>query len=149
MGLLAFFATIVAVNIAFAIVAVRSFPGEDVRRSYLQGLAYNDTLAQRREQAQLGWRAVASFARAPDGAAAVQVDLRTREGAPIEDATLTGELRRAATARFDRELVFRSLGEGRYEARLSELPTGRWILRASAAEDSHRTLDFEAELTWP
>jgi nitrogen fixation protein FixH len=148
MVLLAFFTVFIIVNIAFAVVAVRSFPGEDVPRSYLQGLAYNDTLDERRAQAELGWSASAGFSRAPDGAAILQIDLRARDGDPVTTANIAGDLRRTTTSRFDQELTFAHAGDGRYTAHLAELPAGRWVLRARAEEGS-ASLDFEADLTWP
>jgi nitrogen fixation protein FixH len=148
LGMLAFFAAIIAVNVGFAIVAVRSFPGEDVRRSYLQGLNYNETIAERRAQAALGWRADATLAGGAD-AAVVVVNLRTRAGAPLNDATLSGELRWPTDARRDHQLTFTRQGDGRYLAQIGALPAGRWRLRARAADASGGALDFESELSWP
>ena len=148
MAMLAFFAAIIAVNVSFAVIAVRSFPGEDVRRSYLQGLNYNETIAERRAQAALGWRADAALSGSADDAVVV-VNLSTRDGAPLDGATLSGELRWPADARRDHELTFTRQGDGRYLARVGALQTGRWRLRASAAGASGASLDFESELTWP
>lgn len=147
-GMLAFFAAIIAVNVSFAVVAVTSFPGEDVRRSYLQGLNYNETIAERRAQAALGWRADATLSRSA-GDAVVVVNLSTRAGAPVDDATLSGELRWPADARRDHELIFTRQGDGSYLAPVGALPAGRWRLRARAADASGGALDFESELTWP
>lgn len=147
-GLVVFFGAVIAVNVAFAVAAVRSFPGEDVRRSYLQGLAYNDTLADRRAQEALGWQAAAAFRTAEDGGAVLEVVLRTSDGAPLDGAEVNGDLRRAATARFDREFALTPIGGGRYAVDLGVLETGRWLLRARAADARDGALDFEAELTW-
>ena len=144
--ILAFFATIIVVNVTFAVYAVRSFPGEDVRRSYLQGLRYNDTLAQRRAQATLGWRASTELRGDADGAF-LEVLLNTRNAAAIEDANLTGELEWPTNSQLDRALTFASQGDGRYVARLGELNSGRWRLRVRA-EQGGNVLDFESELTW-
>lgn len=147
-AMLAFFGAIIAVNVAFAVIAVRSFPGEDVRRSYLQGLNYNQTLAERREQAALGWQAAAAL-RADGDVAVVEIDLRARDGAPIDRATIEGQLTWRSATRFDRALTFAALGEGRYAARIGDLRPGQWRLRARAAGDAGQALDFEADLTWP
>lgn len=147
-AILAFFATVIAVNITFIVFAVQSFPGEDVRRSYLQGLNYNQTIAERRTQAELGWTAAADLIE-QDGAAAVEVTLRDRSGQPIENLTATGELRWPANAQFDQALVFEPRGEGRYLARVGDLAPGRWVLRARADRSDGAARDFEAELTWP
>jgi nitrogen fixation protein FixH len=146
-ALLAFFAAIVAVNVAFAVMAIQSFPGEDVRRSYLQGMQYNDTLAERRAQAALGWRAATALGER-NGEAVLVVTLRQRNGEPISAASLSGELQWPTNASFDRALTFAALGGGRYEARLGALYRGRWRLRARAEGESG-ALDFESELTWP
>jgi nitrogen fixation protein FixH len=146
-GMLAFFGVIIAVNIAFAVIAVRSFPGEDVRRSYLQGIRYNDALAERRAQAALGWQAAASL-RQRDGEAILEISLRQDNGAPINAAALSGALQWPTQARFDRELAFTPIGDGRYEARLGALQSGRWRLRAHA-ENEAGALDFESGLRWP
>lgn len=146
-ALLGFFALVIAVNVGFAVVAVRSFPGEDVRRSYLQGLSYNDTIASRRAQAALGWSATARMTGDAQRATVV-VELRSRRGEPIEAARVTGVLRWPTDARRDVELTFASVGQGRYAAPVGALPQGRWRLRANAQDPSGGALDFESELTW-
>lgn len=145
--LFAMFGTIIAVNVAFAVVAVRSFPGEDVRRSYLQGLRYNQILEDRRTQAALGWRASAGLFGDMD-AVSVEVRLRRRDGAPIDNATLTGELQWPTASSLDRELSFTFVGDGRYVARVGNLPSGRWRLRGRAEDGAGGALDLESELTW-
>jgi len=146
-AMLAFMAAIIAVNIAFAIIAVRSFPGEDVRRSYLQGLDYNHTIAERRAQADLGWQASAALMQ--DGAGAIlEVTMRTRDGAPLESVRISGDLRWPTDGRRDRTLAFESAGDGRFRARLSALPAGRWRLRARAEDAFGGALDFESDLAW-
>lgn len=145
-AVLAFFGLVTAVNVTFAVYAISSFPGEDVRRSYLQGLRYNETLAERRAQAALGWRAT-TMLRSDAGEAALEVRLTTREGAPVNGATLVGELQRPISAQFDQQLTFAPAGDGRYLARLSALKAGRWRLRAKA-ESETGALEFESELIW-
>lgn len=148
LGMLAFFAAVIAVNVTFVVLALQSFPGEDVRRSYLQGLNYNQTLADRRAQEALGWTAEAALVETADGAA-VEVTLRDSAGAPLEGAVATGELRWPTSERFDRSLTFTPRGNGRYAAPVEDLAPGRWRLRAHAEQGEDRALDFEAELTWP
>lgn len=147
LALLAFFGAVIAVNVVFALEAIRTFPGEDVQRSYLQGLHYNDTIAERRAQAMLGWRATATLGAAAHGAS-LSVTLSDRSGAPIDGVSISGELERPADARFDRQLVFSPEGGGRYAAQLEELPPGLWRLRAHAQDDGGGSLDFESEMIW-
>lgn len=145
-AMLAFFGAIIAVNVAFAVIAVRSFPGEDVQRSYLQGVQYNQTLAERRAQTALGWRAAATLHERESGAV-LEVTLHRRNAAPINAADVTAMLQRHASARYDRELVLTPVGDGRYEADLGNLHPGRWRLRARARDETG-VLDFESELRW-
>jgi nitrogen fixation protein FixH len=139
---------VIAVNVTFAVFAVRSFPGEDVRRSYLQGLNYNATIAERRAQAALEWEVIAELSE-QDGGASVDVVLRDAEGAPIDGLTAAGALRWPTDERLDHELVFEPRGRGRYVARVPDLMAGHWVLRARAERGDGQALDFEAELTWP
>ncbi len=146
-GLLFFFAAIIAINIAFAVAAVRTFPGEDEERSYTQGLHYNDVLAARRAHAEIGWRARSELLRDDSGARLV-VHLSDHAGAPIDVAVLSGVLRWPPSESGDRQLTFRAEGGGVYVADLGPLAPGRWDLRARAAGNGGDARDFEAELTW-
>lgn len=144
-AIFAFFGAVIAVNVAFIVVAVGSFPGEDVRRSYLQGLRFNDTLAERRAQAASGWRASAGLS--SDGEAAViEIVLHDGAAAPIEAAHIEAALERPTQAALDHPLRFTAAGAGRYVARVERLEAGRWRLRARA-QRGEDALDFEAELT--
>ena len=147
-ALLLFFAAIIAINVAFAVMAVRTFPGEDERRSYTQGLRYNDVLRERRVQAALGWRVRSQLSQGPDGARLL-VRVEDRAGAPVDGATVSGVLRWAPSEAGDRALTFMAMGRGAYAAELGALASGRWDLRARAEDEGGQALDFEAELTWP
>jgi nitrogen fixation protein FixH len=147
-GLLLFFAAIIAINIAFAVAAVRTFPGEDERRSYIQGLRYNDVLAERRAQALTGWQAQSQLAYSETGVRLI-VSLHDANGAAIERAAIDAVLRWPPNESGDRSLQFTHLGQGRYGAELGALRAGRWDLRARAQDEHGGTLNFEAELTWP
>lgn len=146
-AMLTFFGIVIAVNIAFTLMALRSFPGEDVRRSYVQGVNYNDTLAERRTQAAQGWRATVELTQRASGAQLV-LTLVDAQSEAINGAEITGGLQWPTDARRDRALSFTAAGYGRYVADLDNLPPGRWRLRARAQSD-HGALNVEAQLTWP
>lgn len=63
--ILAFFATVTAVDILFIVRAVGTFPGEEVKNSYVLGLDYNREVERRAEQARLGWTAEAGVEPGP------------------------------------------------------------------------------------
>ncbi|HVY84555.1 MAG TPA: FixH family protein [Caulobacterales bacterium] len=145
-GLIFCFGLVIAVNVAFAFMAVKTFPGEDEQHSYVQGLHYNHTLAERHMQAALGWRAGAALDQGPHGGE-LQVRLIDADEAPIDSAVVTGELERPTDSRLDRALSFAPRGDGVYIARTDNLPLGEWRLRARA-QRSDGALDFERSFTW-
>lgn len=57
----AFFAVVTAVDAYFIVGAVRTFPGEQVRNSYVLGLEYNRSVERAKQQASLGWTAQAGL----------------------------------------------------------------------------------------
>ena len=56
-----FFALVIAADTYFVVRAVGTFPGEQVKNSYVLGLVYNHQLARREAQLKLGWTAEAGL----------------------------------------------------------------------------------------
>ena len=56
-----FFALVIAADTYFVVRAVGTFPGEQVKNSYVLGLDYNHQLARREAQLKLGWTAEAGL----------------------------------------------------------------------------------------
>src|SRR5690348_6965971 len=56
-----FFAVIIAVDAFFIMRAVNTFPGEQVKNSYVLGLDYNREVERHEAQARLGWTAQAGI----------------------------------------------------------------------------------------
>jgi nitrogen fixation protein FixH len=140
-GMVGFFGVIFTVNAIFITVALDTFPGEDTRRSYVQGLAYNDVLDQRAAQAELGWSASANLT-----AERVLIEVRDADGAPVRSLRLTGTLRHPADMDLDRALTFTELRAGVYAAGVADLPEGRWELNAEAEGDT--PFAVAADLRW-
>ena len=138
-----FFGVIIAVNMVFLTYALQTFPGESMKKSYLQGLHYNDILAERAEQATLGWRAELVEA---NGEGVIEVRLTDAGGAPLNGLTVNGELRRIVHARDDRALSFTAMGEGLYRAPAGALEPGVWSLTAHAESRAGEALDFTARV---
>lgn len=133
--LIGFFVVVFAVNTIFIVQAVSTFPGEDTKKSYLQGLHYNDTLKRREAERALGWQAEAALLDEAGGRATLRVKLTGKDNAPLEGATLTGVLRRPVTDTQDVKLAFIVQAPGVYEARIDSLPDGSWDMRVTAARD--------------
>ena len=142
MVLVAFFGVVIAVNVGFVMMAVRTFPGQVSVTPYEDGLVYNRTLRQLALQDHLGWRA--SAAAAPD---TVAVEVRDRSGAPVAGLAVTGKLERPATEAGRIVLTFHEAAPGRYLARQAGL-AGAWDLTASAVDAAGQTFIAERRLAW-
>lgn len=147
-ALIGFFLCIFAANAIFISLAVKSFPGEQVEKSYLQGLNYNDTLAARRAQESLGWKASIAVARKGEDAR-IELTFRDRANTPLADLEVTGALARPADNNDDRALVFSPHGAGVYAANISALPEGVWRFEALAKDAdgaANSTMNIETKI---
>jgi nitrogen fixation protein FixH len=127
--LLGFFGLMFVVNGIFLFHAIDSFPGEDVEKSYLQGLNYNETLSQRADQAALGWHAAMGL----EGEQLV-LQLETANGAVLSGQQVTARMRRLATTAADQDLTLEPSADGSYRASLAEFQTGQWEVTAQVWE---------------
>ncbi len=134
--LIGFFGLIFATNGYFITMAVKSFSGEDEQKPYLQGIAYNDTLARRAEQRKLGWQATMSAARLPTGAVRIAVNLVQSDGSPEVTASLSGELRHPANEHLDRPLALKEIQPGHYQMDLTNVRPGFWDVMVANANDA-------------
>ena len=142
-GVVGFFAVIIAVDAAFTVMAVRSFPGQVSVTPYEDGLIYNQRLEQLRRQDALGWTAAASAAPGE-----VVLDYRDRDGRPVANLAVVGKLERPATEAGRIELRFKEEGAGRYVAPRAGL-AGAWDLTAEARAADGARFVAERRLTWP
>jgi len=140
--LLGFFGVIFAVNGVFLYHAITSFPGEDVKKSYVQGINYNQTLAARAAQAELGWSAEAGV---QDDA--IVFRLRDAAEQPLSNYSVIGEVRRLAMQDADQVLVFRAAPEGEYFADMDRLEAGQWRLRITVLDNDDETVLFNVDKT--
>jgi nitrogen fixation protein FixH len=144
---LAFFAAVIAIDVGFSIVAVRTFPGEEETHAFAQGLHYNEFLAERRAGEALGWSATVALGAQGENAV-LDIAMIDRAGHPLSGLDFQAELRRPIDADLDRALHFQNLGGGRYRAVIGALHEGQWRLRAEARDRAGHRLDFERSLEW-
>ena len=85
-GVVAFFALIIAVDVVFMVLAYRTFSGQVASNPYEAGLAFNKTLAQREREAALGWSAAVQS----EGGGAVVVRVAGSRGASARSALVDG-----------------------------------------------------------
>jgi nitrogen fixation protein FixH len=145
-AMLMFFGVIISVNIVFATLAIRSYPGEDRQSPYQQGLRYNDEIKAREAQARLGWTITPSLVAAGDGAALVVKALDSNNKA-LANIEVQGTLRRPMADKFDKPLRFTAFGAGIVRAPLPDLAPGLWEFRGEA-RDGDNVYAIDERLTW-
>jgi len=116
------FGVIIAVNLALAFNAVNTFPGLEVKNSYVASQQFD---VRRNAQQALGWSVRAD---ARDGQ--VILSITDAEGSPVEVRKLNATLGRATHVRDDLSPEFRFDGQA-YVAPV-DLGAGNWNIRMVA-----------------
>ena len=132
--LLVFFGVMIAVNAYFTIVAVKTFRGEDVPQSYRQGLEYNQTIAARLVQENMGWSARVNMMEQGDGSQRLILQIEDKMAEGIGGALISAVLRHPVDSAKDRILTFKDTSAGRYSADLGNI-SGQWALNATVNRD--------------
>ncbi|QDI76844.1 MULTISPECIES: FixH family protein [Leisingera] len=116
------FAVIIGVNIALAVSAVKTFPGLEVKNSYVASQEFDK---RRNAQEALGWSVYASSA-----GDQVKLEITDADGNPVEVAKLTATLGRATHVQDDQQPEFAFDGQA-YVAP-ADLGPGNWNIRMVA-----------------
>jgi|JI10StandDraft_1071094.scaffolds.fasta_scaffold176300_2 nitrogen fixation protein FixH len=137
--MIGFFGLMFVVNGFFLFYAITTFPGEDVKKSYAQGLEYNHTLAERAQQAQLGWRAEMGLI-----GSQLEIRLLDGSGAGVSGYDVEVQVRRLATTSADTVLPAGAQGGGIYLADVAQLAAGQWDVTAKVKHPNQDGTVFEA-----
>ena len=116
------FTVIITVNLFLAFSAVSTFPGLEVKNSYIASQSFDD---RRAEQESLGWEV---YAEAKDGL--LFLSIKDDQGKPVQAGTLDAVLGRATHVQDDRTPEFAFDGRA-YVARETLAP-GNWNIRMKA-----------------
>ncbi len=122
MGFVGAFTIIIGVNIALAVSAVKTFPGLEVKNSYVASQTFDD---RRFAQEALGWTVKAHHA---DGM--LRLSITDEAGAPVRVAKLEATVGRATHVADDFAPEFRFDGTA-YVVPV-ELADGNWNIRMAA-----------------
>lgn len=116
------FAVIIAVNLVLAYSAIATFPGLEVKNSYVASQEFDD---RRDAQEALGWTV-----RADAAGGLVMLAITDRAGQPVEVSELRAVLGRATHVKEDMEPAFEF--DGRAYVAKAELGEGNWNIRMKA-----------------
>ena len=120
-----FFVTIIVVNVFMAYSAIRTFPGLEVKNSYVASQSFDH---DRAAQLALGWEVTAGHAEGR-----LYVDIRDAEGRPVVPARVSGIFGRPTMARDDIQAEF--LFDGLRHVSPAPVAAGGWVLRLEAEAD--------------
>lgn len=134
-----FFALMFAVNGVFLYQAITSFPGEDTPKSYLQGLNYNATLADRAAQTETGWRAEIGMEDKQ-----FLFRLKDEDGNPVGGLRAVVTFRRRATTQADTHFDLRGTDAGEYAIWVERLSSGQWEASVTVYDVDSDHLRFSA-----
>lgn len=125
-GFVLAFGTIIAVNVTLAVKAVSTFPGLEVKNSYVASQSFD---TRREAQQALGWDVTAGAE-----AGMVWISFTGADGAPVAPRLIEATLGRATHVQQDRQPEF--AWDGTRYAAPAELAPGNWNIRLKAeAED--------------
>ena len=130
--MLAFFGSVIAVNLVMATLATRTFGGTVVDNSYVASQRFNGWLDDARAQDRLGWTATVEMG--PDRH--VTTALAARSG-QLDGAVVTALASHPVGREADVQLRFRSVGGGRHRSD-APLPPGRWNLHVEVQRGADR-----------
>lgn len=129
--IVAFFAVVIAVNVAMATLAVSTFGGTVVDNSYVAGQEFNGWLREARREKELGWT-VAEPVRDSDR---IRLSVTDALGQPLRGAAVEMRAEHPLGRAPDRDLRFTETQPGTFVSTES-LPAGRWKLRLQVRRDA-------------
>lgn len=143
-----FFGIMIAVNVVFTVFAVTSFPGEQVEKSYVQGLKFNESLREKERQAALGWRAEIGFETTEAGGPRLVSNWFDGADVPLVQLTVTAVIIREVSDKGRMELKLSPDGPGRYFADLEDIGAGIWRIEVTALNADNEAATAHKTLTW-
>jgi nitrogen fixation protein FixH len=139
-----FFAVTIALDSLFVVWAIQTFPGEQVKNSYVLGLDFNQEVARRKAQEQIGWTAEIGVRDEPSRMLVVRVkdaDVVAVTGLKVSASVHVAGQSGAQTLKLAEQVP------GEYVAPLDLPSTVRVEIAASASRSSSEAIVFEAAKT--
>lgn len=125
----AFFLVVFAANGTMIAVALGTWTGLKTHHAYEEGLAYNEHLAAREAQNELGWQVAIALAPIEGGDLELKASLVGPSGAPLFADEVRAEVLRPTLEGHDLTVILEDRGKGRYGRRITLPLPGQWDVR--------------------
>ncbi|MBB4286021.1 FixH family protein [Roseospira goensis] len=141
------FGVVLVANGTLLYFATTTFSGLTTRQAYVEGLAYNDKVAEEQAQEALGWiwsiDLVSTGAVAPDDPrrrATVRAEARDAAGTPLDGLDLHADIRRPTEPGLDQSVALAPVGPGAYEVTVLLPKPGQWdvMFTAQRGDDTYK-----------
>lgn len=139
------FGVVFAVNGFFIYKAYSTYSGEK-EHAYMEGLKFNETLAARAVQSELGWKMSLDMNRGAGGDALFVASFKDKNNEPVKGLNIIGKIGRKTEDKEDMNLIFKETKTGIYEAHVKELASGKWVFNAKASKINFPDFITETEL---
>ncbi|MBV8700252.1 MAG: FixH family protein [Bradyrhizobium sp.] len=126
--LLAFFGTVISVNVTMMKLAIATLPGTEVDSAYSASIGYEKEIHTAEDQAARDWRVDARIVRGLDGAATLEVAAHDKSGQPLSGLAFKGLLERPTDKRADLAVALSEIGTGVYRGSACAVAPGQWDL---------------------
>lgn len=138
----AFFALVISVDTFFIVRAVATFPGEQVKNSYVLGLDFNREVERRERQEALGWSAEAGIA--DEAGKTLIVRIRQSDLQPVSGLIVKAQLVSASGKPVEIEFSLQERAPGEYSVAVDTPLHGQVRLEVEASRAGEATPAFEA-----
>ena len=143
--IVAFFLLVIAVDAYFIVRAVATFPGEQVRNSYVLGLDYNREIESRARQSRLGWTAQAGIRDEEEPALVVR--FADEDNAPVGGLNVSADYHVVGAGGEKQSLSLVELRPGEYRAPFQIASHSRIELSITARRPGNSEAVFRAGKT--
>jgi len=133
-GMVAFFAVVIGVNMTLAVLANSSWTGLVVANGYVASQKFNAELIEARRQAELGWKPQFGYRDQR-----LELTLQDASGRALTGFAVEAEIERPSTDREDKHLTFIEKQPGAYRAE-GRLSPGQWDAEVTIKDVSGRTM---------
>jgi nitrogen fixation protein FixH len=135
--LVSFFAVVASVNGYMIRAAISTFPGTEVKNSYVASQQFNREIVAMRQQAERDWKVDVALHRQGQ-AALLHLTIRDAAGQPVRGLVLTARLAHLADAKVDHAGAVVEKAPGLYAVDFGDVHRGAWNLVIEARRDGER-----------